>query len=722
MSAERRRVAVVGAGIAGLATAWHLADHADVVLYEADSHFGGHAHTVDLTLDGLTHGVDTGFLVFNHANYPHLVKLFTDLQVDTAASEMSFSVQVPSDDGSRGLEWSGSSLDSVFAQRSNLVKPRFLRMLRDLVRFNRSTTTIAEHNEEGALQQPISDFLAEQGFSAAFRDWYLLPMLGCIWSCPTDQMLRFPVATMIRFCHNHGLIRVSDRPQWHTVRGGSRHYVQRLLARIADKRLNTAVRAVRRVPPATASAGVWVDTDHGSEHFDDVVLAGHSDQSLALLGRQASADETAVLGAIRYHANRALLHTDASVLPQRTKAWAAWRQPRPSLPAGTGASSKSTFPSESRVCSRPCGNCPTACTSAWCDARCAPESAAMPQAPAMPRHADPRVLAVVSLFESLSPADLPALRGVYTADARFKDPFNDVLGLPAIARIFDHMFAQLDGPRFTVRDVVVQGDSLFLTWDFDFRSRASSARAMQIHGASHLRFDMRGQVAMHRDYWDAAEALYEKLPGIGIAMRWLKRRAGGWRLMAGGPVRRGPTDEQPINRSILAFGQRVELEVATFVHQPNVGVNRLAQLGRWRKWPRFADHRHHPGPNLGRRGRAANPHVDDVAAGVDLGVDDRHAIQERRHAALVDAHRVGRVQVLGRVGAVGGVGLGLAGLWCTEQGRRHHRKLRGGRQADHGARRAQQQHNQQAGEAGGMGHGNASVGGWVTAPPRHLSR
>ena len=299
-----------------------------MVLFEADSHFGGHAHTVDLTLDGVSHGVDTGFLVFNPATYPQLVKLFADLQVDTAASDMSFSVQVPKDDGSSGLEWSGSSLDTVFAQRRNLLKPRFLRMLRDLVRFNRSTTAIAERNEEDTLQQPIGDFLVDQGFSDAFRDWYLLPMLGCIWSCPTDQMLHFPVATMIRFCHNHGLIRVTDRPQWHTVRGGSRQYVQRMLAGIADARLNTPVRAVRRVPPANASAGVWLDTDHGSEHFDDAVLAGHSDQSLALRGAQASADETAVLGAIRYHRNRAVLHTDASVLPQRTKAWAAWNYVR----------------------------------------------------------------------------------------------------------------------------------------------------------------------------------------------------------------------------------------------------------------------------------------------------------------------------------------------------------------------------------------------------------
>ena len=328
MTGPRRRVAVVGSGISGLAAAWHLAGHADVGLFEADSHFGGHAHTVDLTLEGVTFGVDTGFLVFNHATYPELVKLFAHLQVDTATSEMSFSVQVPEADGGNALEWSGSNLDTVFAQRSNLFRPRFLRMLRDLVRFNRSTTAIAERGEEGVLQQPIGDFLADQGYSDAFRDWYLLPMLGCIWSCPTDQMLRFPVATMIRFCHNHGLIRVTDRPPWRTVRGGSRHYVQRMLERIPDARLNTPVRAVRRLPPHSASAGVWIDTDHGSEHFDEVVLAGHSDQSLALLGTQASADETAVLGAIRYHRNRAVLHTDASMLPKRQKAWAAWNYVR----------------------------------------------------------------------------------------------------------------------------------------------------------------------------------------------------------------------------------------------------------------------------------------------------------------------------------------------------------------------------------------------------------
>ena len=329
MTGPQRRVAVVGSGISGLAVASQLAGKAKVVLFEADSHFGGHAHTVDLTLDGVTHGVDTGFLVFNYATYPELVKLFADLQVPTAESEMSFSVQVPQ----IGLEWSGCNLDTVFAQRRNLIRPRFLRMLRDLVRFNRLTTQIAERHEEAALQQPIGDWLAVHRFSAPFRDWYLLPMLGCIWSCPTDQMLRFPVATMIRFCHNHGLIRVTNRPQWHTVRGGSREYVRRLLATIPDARLNTPVTALRRVPPHTAQAGVWLDTPQGSEHFDEVVLAGHSDQSLALLAGQATLDERAVLGAIRYQRNRALLHTDASLLPRRQKAWAAWNYVRSTAPA-----------------------------------------------------------------------------------------------------------------------------------------------------------------------------------------------------------------------------------------------------------------------------------------------------------------------------------------------------------------------------------------------------
>jgi predicted NAD/FAD-binding protein len=318
-----KRVAVVGSGISGLAAAHALAGAARVTLFEAGDYHGGHTHTVNVTLDGVTQGVDTGFLVYNHRTYPLLVRLFAELQVDTAPAEMSFSVQVPQ----QGLEWSGCDLNTVFAQRRNLVRPRFLRMLADIVRFNRLATGIAERGAEAELAEPIGDFLGRHGFGVAFRDWYFLPMIGCIWSCPTDQMLRFPVATMIRFCHNHGLIQVTDRPQWHTVRGGAKHYVDKLLRSIPDARLRSPVRSVKRLPPGGGSGGVTVATDQGSERYDEVVLACHSDQSLALLA-DPTAQERAVLGAIRYHPNRALLHTDTAVLPRRRRAWAAWNYAR----------------------------------------------------------------------------------------------------------------------------------------------------------------------------------------------------------------------------------------------------------------------------------------------------------------------------------------------------------------------------------------------------------
>ena len=329
-----RRVAVIGSGIAGLATAHALRQQARVTLFEAGNYFGGHTHTVDVTLPGangpVTHGVDTGFLVFNHRTYPKLVQLFGQLQVETVASDMSFSVQVRQ----QGLEWSGCNLNTVFAQRRNLLRPRFLRMLVDVLRFNNLATAIALSGTEGELAEPIADFLDREGFNAAFRDWYFLPMIGCIWSCPTDQMLRFPIGTMIRFCHNHGLIQVANRPQWHTVRGGAKHYVAKLLQGIPDARLNTPVRRVHRLPAAgglaagqAGQAGVMVATDHGAERFDEVVLACHSDQSLALLA-DASQAERSILGAIRYHPNRALLHTDTAVLPKRKLAWAAWNYAR----------------------------------------------------------------------------------------------------------------------------------------------------------------------------------------------------------------------------------------------------------------------------------------------------------------------------------------------------------------------------------------------------------
>lgn len=316
-----RRVAVVGSGIAGLSAAHALKDHARVTLFESASWFGGHAHTVEIELDGVRHGVDTGFLVFNERTYPGLLRLFDELGVDTAPSDMSFSVQSPA----TGWEWCGSDLDGLFAQRRNLVSPRFWAMLADILRFNRLATTLARREAE--LDEPIGDFLDRHRFGTAFREGYFLPMIGCIWSCPTDQMLRFPVGTMIRFCHNHGLIQLTDRPQWHTVRGGSANYVRRIVEGLDDARLATPVHAVRRLPPGMGNAGVVLHTDHGDERFDEVVLATHTDQSLALLA-DADADEHAVLGAIRYQPNRVLLHTDTSVLPTRRRAWAAWNYER----------------------------------------------------------------------------------------------------------------------------------------------------------------------------------------------------------------------------------------------------------------------------------------------------------------------------------------------------------------------------------------------------------
>lgn len=322
----RQRIAVIGSGISGLSAAYHLREQAEVTLFEAGSYFGGHTHTVDATLQSpqgmVTHGVDTGFLVFNERTYPGLIGLFAELQVQTSASDMSFSVQTPSAKGQRAMEWSGSNLNTVFAQRSNLFNPTFLGMLRDVLRFNALANALADRGKDHALMQPLGEFLEAHKFGSAFRHWYLLPMLGCIWSCPTDQMLQFPVATMVRFCHNHGLIQVVNRPQWFTVTGGAKHYVEKLLQHIPHKHLQTPVKRIERNDLSTL-----VYTASGSEVFDAVVLACHADQALSLLA-QPTLQEQALLGAIRYHPNRAVLHTDTSVMPKKKLAWAAWNYER----------------------------------------------------------------------------------------------------------------------------------------------------------------------------------------------------------------------------------------------------------------------------------------------------------------------------------------------------------------------------------------------------------
>ena len=327
-----KRIAVVGAGIAGLVAARSLARSARVTLYEASDHFGGHTHTVDVTLRGRTHGVDAGFLVYNERSYPQLTALFAELGVATAPAELSFSAQIPS----AGIEWSTAGLGGVFAQRSNVARPAFWNMLGEIIRFHRVARRLLRRDSarsRATLDEVLGDFLDARRFSAGFRDWYFLPMVGSAWSCPTEQLLRVPLATVLRFCARHGLLQLTGRPRWRSVRGGASTYVDKMLDAIADARLATPVRGIRRLP----IGGVDVATAQGSERFDAVVLACHSDQALALLDHPSD-EEREILGAIRWQRNRAILHTDARVLPEREAAWAAWNYERPRDPSATATS------------------------------------------------------------------------------------------------------------------------------------------------------------------------------------------------------------------------------------------------------------------------------------------------------------------------------------------------------------------------------------------------
>lgn len=312
MTQARQKIAVIGAGISGLASAYFLARRHDVVLYEAGSYIGGHSNTVEVTLEGLSFPVDTGFLVFNEATYPNLIALLDELDVDSYATDMSFGVSL---DGGE-FEWAGTSLDSVFAQRRRLLSPAFLGMLRDILRFNRA----AQSNLAASLVAPVSleQLLAVGSYGAMFRDAYLLPMAAAIWSSAPADILQFPAATFLRFCLNHGLLQVNDRPQWRTVKGGAREYVKRIVATLPTVRPNTEVLAVLR-----HEDGVTVRTHDGEEQFDSVVFATHAPDTLRML-TDADAEERALLSAVRYQANTAYLHTDLSLMPQRRKVWSSW--------------------------------------------------------------------------------------------------------------------------------------------------------------------------------------------------------------------------------------------------------------------------------------------------------------------------------------------------------------------------------------------------------------
>jgi predicted NAD/FAD-binding protein len=306
------RVAVIGSGIAGLASARLLSRKHAVTLFETNAYPGGHTHTHAIHMDGRDYTVDTGFIVHNRAHYPLLSALFDELGVETQPTTMSFSVR----NQATGLEYNAANLDTLFCQRRNLLSPRFLGMIRDLMRFYREAPALLEESGEGPT---LGEYLERGGYGAAFRDEHLVPMASALWSSPSAAVLGFPAHYLVQFMANHQMLSLSGRPEWRVVTGGSRRYVDAMRARWSvDERLNTPVLAVRRHDDT-----VDVVTAAGTEAFDEVVLACHSNQALALL---ADADDTerSILGAMTYQANDTVLHTDASLLPRSRKAWAAW--------------------------------------------------------------------------------------------------------------------------------------------------------------------------------------------------------------------------------------------------------------------------------------------------------------------------------------------------------------------------------------------------------------
>jgi len=313
------KVAIIGTGIAGNVAAYKLRDHHDITVFEAAPYVGGHTNTVDVFEAGKKLAIDTGFIVFNDRTYPNFIELLDEIGQTSKPSEMSFSVR------SDNLEYNGRSLDALFAQRSNLVRPRFYRMLRDIIKFNLEAGRAAN----GAPNdRSMREFLAENRYGAEFIDQYLVPMAAAIWSAEPTRVLDMPADFLVRFFDNHGLLQLRDRPQWRVVSGGSREYVKKLVAGHRDCiRLNTAVRSVRRV-----SMGVEVlASGYEPQIYDAVFFACHSDQALNMLSAPTTVEEE-VLGAIRYQANEAILHSDERVMPSRKKTWAAWNYHVPKDP------------------------------------------------------------------------------------------------------------------------------------------------------------------------------------------------------------------------------------------------------------------------------------------------------------------------------------------------------------------------------------------------------
>jgi predicted NAD/FAD-binding protein len=309
-----RKVAVIGSGISGMAAAWLLGKTLNVTLFEADDRLGGHANTVTAeTAAGMVR-VDTGFVVYNDRNYPNLVALFDYLDVKTDASDMSFAASVDSG----GFEYSGTDLKGLIGQKSNIIRPRFWRMMTDVMRFYRNAPMALAHSS--SCPETLGDYLAREKYSDAFIRDHLLPMGAAIWSASMDEMRAYPLFAFIRFFESHGLLSIADRPAWRTVNGGSRHYIDRIFQDFSGKiRLSSPVKSVRRL----AGCVEIITRDGVSEQFSEVVIATHADQALSMLAEPAD-DEKSLLGAFRYTQNLAVLHADPHLMPRRKQVWSSW--------------------------------------------------------------------------------------------------------------------------------------------------------------------------------------------------------------------------------------------------------------------------------------------------------------------------------------------------------------------------------------------------------------
>lgn len=323
------RIAIIGTGISGLVAASKLHQQHDMTVFEANDYVGGHTNTVDVELGDQHYAVDTGFIVFNDRTYPNFCQLMQELKVESRPTTMSFSVRSEAEN----LEYNGSSLNGLFAQRRNLLRPKFYRMVADILRFNRESLELLDGDNDAIT---VKEYLREKNYSTQFADHYLLPLGAAIWSCPTTAFGEFRMRFIVEFYRNHGLLSLKDRPTWHVIKGGSKQYVKPLIGPFQDRiRLNSPVKRVSRL-----SDSVTIETDSSTSSFDEVIFACHTDQALRILGDGATRAEREVLSAIQYEPNTAVLHTDESVLPRRKQAWASWNY---HVAAGTTAKSTLTY-------------------------------------------------------------------------------------------------------------------------------------------------------------------------------------------------------------------------------------------------------------------------------------------------------------------------------------------------------------------------------------------